>query len=525
MGSYVAPNIGPAGLQIAAYTAILNYLIDQYRNIYGSTVYLAPDGADYQDLAIRALQAADVNSGLQAVYLSFNPLTATGVSLDLVGLLIGTARNQATFSTVLLTMTGTVGAVITNGQAEDSNGNFWNLPSTVTIPGGGSINVTALAVNPGSISANAATITIIAKPTADWTGITNGSAATVGEPVEPDSAYRARLLISQSKPSLTLLAGTTAAVAAVPNVTRSVVYENPNGYTASYGLVNTSGTAVTRVLGYSFDATMVTQAFTIAGVGYTVASVSDGDHLALTSSAGSQTGAAFFIGGGVALGPGHSITAVVENGNSTAIAQAIYNNKNPGVLTNGTTTVTVTDPLNGNISMPISFDILGYVSIYVSLNIHGLSPAYNSAVQAQIQAAVSTYLDSLGIGESVVFSQLYGAALSVQTNQLQPTFSIYSILSGSQAAQTTATLNSTTTIVVAVSTGIANGQTVVGTGIPPNTTVTNISGAPNIVISNAATATATLVPVSFFICSTVDIAVSYGQASNSALSNVIVNNV
>lgn len=588
--SYTAPAITSTGLSIAPYSAILSLLLQQFRAIYGAAAYLQPSVADYQDIAVRALQAADVNSALQQVYLAFNPLTAIGPSLDLIGKLIGTARNQSTFSTALLTVTGTAGTVINSGLVQDINGNFWALPGLVTIGSGGTISVTATAQVAGVITANPGTITTISTPTAGWVAVTNAAAASPGEAVEPDSQYRARLLISQAKPSLSLPAGTEAAIAAVTGVTRSVVYENYFGYTAGYGFVSTAGTAVKLLIGYPFDSSVATQAITINGISYTIASVTDANDLVLSTPAvgvattatttstnpvivvTSATGIVFGqtcvgagipvnttvtivsgtsitlsnnatasatvavqfftpqanvpynIGGGILLGPAHSITAVVENGAPANIAQAIYTNKNPGVLTNGTTTVTVIDPSNGDISLPIAFDILGYVQIYVSLNVHALN-GYTSATTNAIQQAVLTYLDSLGIGESVVFSQLYVAAGSVQTNPLQPTFSIYAILSGYAAAITTATtIASNAVITVTSATGIADGQTAVGAGIPANTTVTNVSGT-SITLSNEATAGASGVPVTFFSTGVVDISLPYNQAPNSSLAQVVINSV
>ena len=63
---------------IPSYRDILNYLIAQYQGIYGTGVYLGLDSADYQDIAVRALQETDVNQLLQAVWLSFNPQTNDG---------------------------------------------------------------------------------------------------------------------------------------------------------------------------------------------------------------------------------------------------------------------------------------------------------------------------------------------------------------------------------------------------------------------------------------------------------------
>ena len=519
--TYSPPVVGPSGFVSPSYTAILNNLIGGFLALYGANVYLGLDSSDFQWLAVLALQATDFDQALQAVYLSFNPQTAIGASLDLLGVLIGTARDGASFSQVALTVTGVAGTVINNGQAQDTNGNFWNIPGQQIIPSGGVLVVTAIAAQAGAISAQPGQVTTIQTPTAGWTSVTNAGPSTVGAPVEPDSHYRARLMISQAKPSLSLRAGTAAAVAAVPNVTRSVVYQNQYKFTASYGMVNTSGTSVTLLVGYPFDSSMAAQSITISGVVYTVASVSGATSLTLTASAGSQTGASFFVGDGVALGPEHSITTVVEGGTATAICQAIYNNHNPGCDINGTTSVLVADPNNGMIELSVSYDILGYNIIYVGLNIHGLV-GYTSATTAAIQTAGVDYLNARSIGDTVVWSEVIAAAAGVNSNPEQPLFSIRSdSIIGQIEAATTATLNSTTSISVTSATGIANGQTVVGTGIPPNTTVAGVSGT-TITLSASATATATGVAVSFFATGTSDIPIAYNQAPGGETANTVV---
>jgi uncharacterized phage protein gp47/JayE len=524
MASYAPPTISASGLSIPTFQAIFNFFIGQYVATYGAATYIGPDSPDVVDISIRSLAAYQTNQALQSVYLSLNPQTAIGTSLDLCGVLIGTQRRQATSSTCLVTISGSAGAIINNGVIRDTNGNQWNLPAVVTIGSGGTVIVTATAQTTGNITANVGAIQFIATPTAGWTGVSNAGAASPGESVEPDSQYRARLLVAQAKPSVTLLTGTAAAVAAVPGVTRSVVYENPYSFTAGYGLVSTSGTTVTLVIGYPFDASDDLNPITINGVVYSVAAsgVTSTTTLTLTTSAGTQTGVPYSIGGGGTLGTPHSITAVVEGGSSAAIAQAIYANSGLGCATLGTTTVIVTDPNNPAISMPIQFTVLGYVIVYVVINIHALA-GFTSTIQANIATGIVNYLNGLGIGQNVIFSELYGAALSAQVSAFQPSFSIRAIQDGILAAQTTATLNATTTIVVASAIGIVNGQVVVGTGIPPNTTVTSISGAPSIVISNAATATATGVLVSFFPLTAVDLNVPYQSAAQGEATFVVVN--
>ncbi|HLH04939.1 MAG TPA: baseplate J/gp47 family protein [Bryobacteraceae bacterium] len=133
--------------------------------------------------------------------------------------------------------------------------------------------------------------------------------------------------------------------------------------------------------------------------------------------------------------PPHSITCVVENGTDAAVAQAIYNNRSIGCYTNGTDTVTVTDPYTGA-TMPISFYRPTYVPIYVTLNVHPLA-GYSSSTGAAIQTAVANYLNSLQIGESITISALYGAALSVMPNLSLPMFSIKGLFAGTSPNPTT----------------------------------------------------------------------------------------
>lgn len=522
--AYNPPVISSTGLSIPLYNDILAYLVSQFLAIFGEASYLGTDSADYQDIAVRALMASDIDAAMQAVYLAMNPQTAIGTSLDLIGKLIGTARKSFSYSAASVTISGAPGTTITNGVVRDANGNYWNLASPATIGGSGTVNVVATAQQPGVITANPGDINIIATPTAGWTGVTNSAAATAGEAVEPDSLYRARLLISQAKPSLTMLAGTIGAIAAVPGVTRSTAYENYQNHTAGYGVCSTSGVDVTILVGYPLDPSAnVGDVATINGVGYTIASIAgDGMSFTVSSTAGTQPGANFSVlsYAPTQLGPPHSITCVAEGGDPAAVAQAIYDNRGIGCLTNGTTMEEIADPLNPGIVMPIWFDVLTYEPVYVSLTVHGLT-GFTSATEAAMITAVVNYLNSLGIGESVVFSELYGAALQARPNPDQPMFSIRGALSGGIAAQTSATTTaSNPAVTVTSATGIVVGQAVTGTGIPAGTAVSIVAGT-TITLSQNATMSGT-VALSFFTLGTADIPINYNQAAQGSAVNVIV---
>lgn len=356
---YFPPFIGIAGLSIPSYNQILNYLIGQFQTAYGQTVYLGNDSADLQFISILALAMSDSMQALQLEYSNRGPNFAIGAALDSLVKINGLIRKLASFSTCPVTLTGTPGAVITNGIVSDVNGIQWALPPSVVISSGGTSTVLATCAVPGTIDAQIGQITGIFTPTAGWTSVTNAIAATVGQPVETDAQLRARQAVSTELPSITMLAGTVAAIAATEGVTRYFVEENPTGATDANGC------------------------------------------------------------------PPHSITAVVEGGTDLDVATAIFDNRGIGCLTNGSTTVTVTDP-NTGLSMPIGFDRPTNTPIFVIVNAH-LLPGGTSGTIAAMQAAVTNYLNSLQIGELVSYGALIAEAMSVNNNLSVPIVSVHSL--------------------------------------------------------------------------------------------------
>mgnify|MGYP000852364311 FL=1 len=130
--------------------------------------------------------------------------------------------------------------------------------------------------------------------------------------------------------------------------------------------------------------------------------------------------------------PPHSITAVVEGGNSQTIANTIYLKKTPGCYTNGTTEIQITDS-SGNLmwdafNEPVirRFYRPTYVDIDVTINIKALN-AYTTENTADIKTNVAEYLNSLQIGTNLPLSSIWGAALSSMSDLKNPAFSIVSL--------------------------------------------------------------------------------------------------
>jgi len=102
--------------------------------------------------------------------------------------------------------------------------------------------------------------------------------------------------------------------------------------------------------------------------------------------------------------PPHSISEVVEGGDSTAIANAILLRKTAGCGTYGTTSVTVNDsygiPHTMKFSRPIN------ASITITITIQALRGYLTSYAELVKQALVDS-VNSLNIGDDVILTKLY----------------------------------------------------------------------------------------------------------------------
>lgn len=228
--------IDTTGYHWADYPTFLAWLQDQYRAIYGADVYLEADSQDGQFVAILARALYDTAALGGSVYNSFSPVSAQGTGLSRNVKINGINRRPATKSTVDLTIVGQTGTTILNGVATDNLNQKWDLPASVTIPGGGTTSVTATAQDAGALNALPNTITTIFTPTLGWQTVNNPSAAAPGVAVETNAELRIRQAQSVANPSLTVLEGTLGAVENVTGVTKAEAYENDTGSTDALGL-------------------------------------------------------------------------------------------------------------------------------------------------------------------------------------------------------------------------------------------------------------------------------------------------
>ena len=130
--------------------------------------------------------------------------------------------------------------------------------------------------------------------------------------------------------------------------------------------------------------------------------------------------------------PQSSISAVIDGGDATEIAQIIRGKKGQGVGTYGTTTVTVPDKY-GN-PHDISFFRSTDVPIFVAINLKVFT-GYTTQVGEQIKLAIADYINGLTIGDDVLLSRLYSPAnLGVQSGGNSKYYDINSLAIGKSAA-------------------------------------------------------------------------------------------
>lgn len=232
----LSPTIDSTGINSPSYSDIYLSLVASFKAIYGSDIYLTADSQDGQMLGVFAKAIYDSNQLAVAVFQSFSPSYSQGAPLSSLVKINGLTRNVSTYSTAVGTLIGTVGSTIINGVVQDSSGLLWSLPSSVTVPIGGSITVTVTCQKTGAINAATGAINKIVNPQLGWQSFINTSAATAGAAVESDAALKKRQSTSTSMPAQTVLDSILAAVSNLTGVTRYAGYDNSTGATDANGI-------------------------------------------------------------------------------------------------------------------------------------------------------------------------------------------------------------------------------------------------------------------------------------------------
>lgn len=197
---------------------------------------ITPESPDGQAIDIWSETLALLDEQVQYAYMSRDPATATGQALNDIAQYANITRQDATFSTAEVVITGVDGTVIPAGNRvrHAETGTAWALDSEVEIAGPTTANVTA--TEAGALTASIGTLTEIADPVAGWASVNNEQAAAQGSDEESDNDFRLRRNQSVSLPGANQVDNIFSAVANVDGVTQARVYENSTSSTDANGL-------------------------------------------------------------------------------------------------------------------------------------------------------------------------------------------------------------------------------------------------------------------------------------------------
>jgi uncharacterized phage protein gp47/JayE len=315
-----------------------------WQGIFGTDIDLSPESPDGQIVGIISERIDDIFQLIEATFNARSPAGASGAQLARLAALTGCLKKGEQFSTAPITLTGTPGTVVPAGSLianQDDNTAVFQTTSNLTIGGGGTISGTVRATVTGPVQGPANKITVIKTRVNGWTAATNPSDASLGRLGETDPELRVRRAESVAIPSQGIVDSIASELGQVADVTDRRVYEN-------------------------------------------------------------FTGAPIAMHGGGTLAP-HAIQAVVDGGDATDIANAIWRTKSGGCDLVGAQTVTITD--TQGLTHGIHFDRPTDVTVYVVVNISGpISTATGNAIAAAI---VAFGQDRFRIGQDVIWSQLF----------------------------------------------------------------------------------------------------------------------
>lgn len=244
--AYFRPSIDAEGIHVPTYDDIMEYLIAEYKAVFGEDVYLGEDSKDYQMLSIFARCYDDCNAFALDSYNARNPQYATGDSLDVLCGLAAINRNPAEKASIELTLTGTSGVVVPSGsKAIDTEGRTWTLLDDCEMTGGTGTG-TATCDTPGRFFIAENSVNGIYTPYLGWDTVTNQSSTTSGKDTETDEELRKRFYGALRAKANTTVDGILNSILELDDVGDCVVLVNNTGATDSNNIPGHSIAAVVK---------------------------------------------------------------------------------------------------------------------------------------------------------------------------------------------------------------------------------------------------------------------------------------
>lgn len=338
--------IASTGTIVPDTSSLLSDVQGEYKAVFGDDLVVTPDTPQGVMITAETLARNDVLANNAQLANQINPNLAGGVYLDALLALTGMQRTAARRSTVTATLTGEADTVIPAGsQAKTAAGDIFETISTVVIGSGGSVSAQFQSAEYGAIPCASGALTMIVSGILGWETVTNPSAAIPGAAEQSDKSARALRRNTLAFQGLALPEAITSALYAVDGVKSLTFRENTGDTTA-----------------------------TIDGVSMVE----------------------------------HSIFVCVDGGTDANIAAALLENKSSGSNWNGSTTVSVVEPVSGQ-TYNVKFQRPAVISIAMQVTIkRGTATAVKAAIMDYVQGNLDGE-DGFIVGASVSPFEIAGA--------------------------------------------------------------------------------------------------------------------
>lgn len=300
------------GVIVPDTSTVLSDVQQEFKDLLGGDLDVSPETPQGRLIELIARCRIFVLQTSAASSNVFNLNKANGFGLDDLGSLFLLSRNPATYTTTSVVLGGVAGTIVPAGTRLQTTAGDIFV-NTENYIIGDPINPTFRAQKTGVVPCPAGTLTIILDAINGLETATNPSAPSLGTELESDNAFRLRIRNSLNVNSIAVISAIKANLEALDGVKGTYLYDN-----------------------YSENSVTV-------------------DTITV---------------------PAHSILAVVDGGNSQAIARVLYNKKTIGAGYCGTATdsdieivtETVLDPIYGTeytvkFARPHSTDILVDITV------------------------------------------------------------------------------------------------------------------------------------------------------------------
>ena len=225
----MANTIDSTGFKRERYQDLRAEKAQQYKDAFGNQELKTDVQSGVgQEISISTNAEDDLASRMQTLLSALDPTQAQGVFLSRLAIVMKKRRQDATSSTVTLSITADgAGATVPAGfQVANSAGNaVFETDAELILAPSATDTVQATCVNTGPVEAIAGSLTVIKTPVFGVASVTNLSDASLGRSRETDTELRARCLNSSAGLSSTVI-GISSAISDIDGVTAFKVLEN-----------------------------------------------------------------------------------------------------------------------------------------------------------------------------------------------------------------------------------------------------------------------------------------------------------